>query len=182
MILFQEMDSEASAVADKGAEDTYVADPDIEIFSDNSKHCKEQRTPEAAWILVCLLLLYTLINRANGSVLHEIVQLYNRQINRTSKNNKPYSRSLMIFCLTIAGYSARAYRFLREVSKNCIPAPDTLRKYRKRVDGSPGFSAAALQMIKNKVIELQVDARKLFVSISCDDMSIRQHIWFTGKN
>ena len=42
------------------------------------------------------------------------------------------------------------------------------------MDGSPGFSAAALRMLKRKVAELEETSRKLFVSISCDDMSIRK--------
>ena len=79
----------------------------------------------------------------------------------------------MIFCMTLAGYSARAYSFLRDVANKCLPSQKTLRNYQKRVDGSHGFSAAALQKIKRKVAELEEKSRQLFVSISCDDMSIR---------
>lgn len=97
-----------------------------------------------------------------------------------SRRNKPYSRPLMIFCLTIAGYSARAYKCLRETAKNCLPSTETLRKYRKRVDGSPGFSVPALKMIQRKVEEMKTNSKNLFLSLSCDDMSIRKHVWFTG--
>jgi hypothetical protein len=41
----------------------------------------------------------------------------------------------------------RAYSYLRNSVKNCLPSIGTLRKYRNRVHGSPGFSLAALHMI-----------------------------------
>ena len=107
------------------------------------------------------------------SVINEIFKLYMGKSIKQSKCTKPYSRQIMIFCMTLAGYSARAYSFLRDVANKCLPSQKTLRNYRKRVDGSPGFSAAALQMIKRKVAELEEKSRQLFVSISCDDMSIR---------
>jgi len=154
-------------------------DPDIEIFSDKSI-MKKQGTPAAAWILVCLLLLHTLKNSANSSVIHELFQLYSHTLIHNSKANKPYSRSMMIFCMTMAGYSTRAYKYLREVAKNCLPTTGTLRKYRKRVDGSPGISAAALQMITRQVNKLKHTSQRLFISLSCDDMSIMQNVWFTG--
>lgn len=156
-------------------------DPEIEIMSrDNNNNNKNQKTPVAAWILVMLIFLNMIQNNSSGSVIIEMFQLYLRQTVVNSKRTKPYTKAIMIFCLTLAGYSARAYKFIRGVSKNSLPSMSTLRKYRKRVDGSPGFSSAALQMVRNKVAEMNKISRKLYVSLSCDDMSIRQHVWFTG--
>jgi len=45
------------------------------------------------------------------------------------------------------------------------------------VDGSPGFSLCALRMVKSKVEELAQDSKKLYLSLSCDDMSIRYDIY-----
>jgi hypothetical protein len=139
-----------------------------------------QTAPVAAWILVLLLLLYTIQNNCKGNIISEIFKLYLRQACVNKKHTKPFSREIMIFCLTLAGYSARAYKFLRDTAKNCLPSERTLRRYRRRVDGSPGFSASALKMIRNKVHEMASMSHKLFLSLSCDDMSIRQHVWFTG--
>lgn len=162
-------------------------DPEIELLSSISNNSctnskvKSPGAPAAAWILVCLFLLFQLLNNTSENVIREMFILYIRQSCRGSKSNQPYSRALMMFCLTIAGYSARSYRYLREVAKKCLPSLETLRKYRKRVDGSPGISAAALKMIKAKAAELNLSSRKLFIGLSCDDMSIRQHVWFTGR-
>ncbi len=67
------------------------------------------------------------------------------------KINKAYGKRMMIFCLTLAGYSWKAYSFLRKTVRNCLSCRDTLRKYCNKVDGSPGFSLSALQMVKSKV-------------------------------
>lgn len=162
--------------------DLGAPDPDIEIMSRDIPPApkKFQRTPVSAYILVLVMVLYMIQANTSANVIIELFQLYLRQTVTNSKRTKPYSKAIMIFCLTLAGYSARAYKFLRGVAKDCLPSVVTLRKYRKRVDGSPGFSKAAFQMIKNKVEEMEKKSRKLFISISCDDMSIRQHVWFTG--
>ena len=89
------------------------------------------------------------------------------------KRNKAYSRKIMIFCMTLVGYSTKAYSFLRESAQKCLPSVQTLRNYRKRVDGSPGFSTTAMNMIKQKVTEMHNESKQLFLSVSCDDMSIR---------
>ena len=59
------------------------------------------------------------------------------------------------------------------VCTKCLPSVQTLRNYRKRVDGSPGFSTTAMNMIKQKVTEMHNESKQLFLSVSCDDMSIR---------
>ena len=166
-------------------------DPEIDILPGPSststsntsntsrKDSKSQRTPVPAWNLClillccCSLLISTEKNNSADGVICELFQLYVEKNVKQSKRTTKYSRQIMIFCMTLAGYSARAYSFLRDAANKCLPSPNTLRNYRKRVDGSPGFSAAALQMIKRKVAELHEKSRHLFVSISCDDMSIR---------
>ena len=139
-------------------------DPCIEIFSENkTANMRNQQVPFAAWLLVLLLALYTAQTNNSGNVLCEIFQLYTRQQIVNRKRGKPYSRAVMIFCLTLAGYSVRAYKFLRTTVANCLPCIRTLRRCRHRADGSPGFSSSALQMIKNKVSEMSAASKKLFV-------------------
>lgn len=90
-----------------------------------------------------------------------------------NRRNKPHSRQIMIFGMTLVGYSTKAYNFLRDSANKCLPSLQTLKNYRKRVDGSPGFSTTAMNMLKRKVTEMHSDSKQLFVSVSCDDMSIR---------
>lgn len=114
-------------------------------------------------------------------IIGELAQLSLERSLKEKRRTRPYSRSVMIFCLTLAGYSAKAYNFLRGAFNKCIPSPDTLRNYRMRVDGSPGYSRSALSMIKRKVSEMEKSSKRLFLSLSCDDISIMEHIWFTGR-
>ena len=51
----------------------------------------------------------------------------------------------MIFCLTLAGYSVKAYNFLRGAALNCMPTVRTLRTYRKRADSTPVFHFISLK-------------------------------------
>ena len=37
-------------------------------------------------------------------------------------------------------------------------------------------------MVTNKVLEMSTTSKKLFLSVSCDDISIRKHAWFNGSH
>ena len=128
-------------------------------------------TPAAAWVLVTIMLLSYLQQR-RGNIFCDISNL-TLDTKKGEKRKKPYHRKIMIFCLTLAGYSVKAYNFLRGEALNCLPTVRTLRTYRKRADSTPGFSTSAFSMVQRKVQEMTDQGQKLFVSISCDDMSIR---------
>ena len=153
-----------------------ATDPELEQLeyrSFSTADTKPTRTPAAAWLLTTLFLLYWLQRSYSDNVISELCTLVAQGKTRQTRQNQPYSKRVMIFCMTLAGYSWHAYSFLRTTLKNCLPCRSTLTKYRNKVDGSPGFSVSALKMVKNKVQELAADSKKLYLSLSCDDKSIR---------
>lgn len=129
--------------------------------------------PAAAWVLLSVFLLYYLQKNYSDNVIREISDEIVQSAHRGKRRNTPFSKRIMIFSLTLAGYSSRAYRYVRSVANNSLPSRQTLQKYRNRVDGSPGFSSTALKMITSKAEEMSIESKKLFLSLSCDDMSIR---------
>lgn len=151
-----------------------AGDPELEnYYTAVRKPVNKPDIPLVTWVLVSLFLLSAIQKNAADSLIGEISQLFACAQLNGHRRNKPYSKRIMIFCLTLAGYSAKAYRYLRSSVNYCIPSPETLKNYRNRVDGSPGFSAAALNMVKLKVSEMSECSKKLFLSLSCDDISIR---------
>jgi len=155
-----------------------AGDPEVEDLRNVKCAPRNQYyLPAAAWVLTTLFLLSVLKRTTTDNVICEVAGLLGTASQRKGKQNKPYSKNLMIFCLTLAGYSWKAYCYLRNTAKNCLPCRETLRKYRNKVDGSPGFSLSALRMVRNKVVEMAGDSKKLFLSVSCDDMSIRLGIY-----
>ena len=79
-------------------------------------------------VCCCFMLLSKLKNKSADSVIGDIFQLYTEKTIKQSKRTKPYSRQIMIFCMTLAGYSSRAYSFLRDVVNKCLPSHRTLKK------------------------------------------------------
>jgi len=121
------------------------------------------------WLLLVIFLLSYIqsLNNTADSIVGEISKLYlSSQNKNTGRRNTSYSKQVMIFGLTVAGYSAKSYRYLRNVFNNCLPSPQTLKKYRNRVDGSPGFSTIALKMVTNKVLEMSSTFRSLGCKLS----------------
>ena len=76
-----------------------------------SDHCyanPSQPIHAVTWFLVVIFLLSYLnsINNPVIGVFGEIYKLYSSvPTGRKSRRNKPYSKELMIFCMTLAGYS-----------------------------------------------------------------------------
>ena len=134
------------------------------------------------WLLVVIFLINFISEKqqvTNNSILDEIIYLYLKVKKKEQKRNcQPFSKQMMMFCMTLAGYSKKAYISLRKTFEKLLPSASTLTRYRNRIDGSPGFSTPALNMIKSKVEEKRNEGKQLYLSLSCE--SIQSHTWFNG--
>jgi hypothetical protein len=83
--------------------------------------------------------------------------------------------------LSLHFYSSTAYSYVRKQFGNCLPHPNTLRKWYSTVDGSPGYIAEALHAAKQKIAELKQKGKQLVCSLIIDKMAIPQHIDWNGK-
>ncbi|XP_065672043.1 uncharacterized protein LOC136089878 [Hydra vulgaris] len=72
----------------------------------------------------------TTLNRLNPGV----KDLNQRELK--SKSKLKYSPSLRTFALTLHFYSAKAYDYVRPSFNNCLPHPDTLRKWYSSINDS----------------------------------------------
>jgi len=124
------------------ARDVDPGDPELEElqYSSGVKSTNVKKTPEAAWVLTTVFLLSVLQRIYHSeNVISEIAANFAKVDVRKKKENQPYSRRIMIFCLTLAGYSWNAYNFLRSTVNNSLPCRRTLTKFRNKADGSPGI-------------------------------------------
>ena len=62
----------------------------------------------------------------------------------------------------------------------CLPAPKTISKWYSSVDGSPGYTKESLNALKLVAQNNRTD-HPILCSLLMDEMSIRQHIEFTGN-
>lgn len=88
-----------------------------------------------------------------------------------------YSPQLRAFALTINFYSPKAYNYIRQVFKNKLPAPSTIRLWYSNTNGSPGFTQEAVDILKKKV-EAAGD-KKLYACLTMDEMAIRKQIQYS---
>lgn len=92
-----------------------------------------------------------------------------------------YCPELGSFGLTLNFYSPKAYIFLREKFNNSLPHPKTLSKWYKTVNGAPGFTEEALNVLKIKAEEANLKNYQIICNLVIDEMSIRKQVEFTGK-
>ena len=73
---------------------------------------------------------------------------------RASGNKKgKYAPELRSFALTLHFYSKKAYLYVKKVFNTCLPHTSTIKKWYQVVDGSPGFTKEALEVLKRKAEE-----------------------------
>ena len=113
----------------------------------------------------------------------EIIRSFNRRTSKQSNfRNEPYSLEIRKFSITMFSYSAKSYSYLREVFNNSLPSRNTILSWLNKVDSSPGYNTGSLLMIREKVKDFQEKQSSLYLSLSVDDVSIRQHMELSGQN
>lgn len=103
--------------------------------------------------------------------------------NETS-DNRWYSRVIRTFALTLFIISPAAFRYVRDKFNKTLPCPSTFRKWyaESNLKCSPGILIEAMKTLKGMVDEANQTGRKIFVSLSFDEMAIRRHVqWLHEK-
>ncbi|KAL4103296.1 hypothetical protein QTP88_018673 [Uroleucon formosanum] len=61
-----------------------------------------------------------------------------------------------------------------------LPDVSTIRKWYSKLDGLPGMTKESFQAISLKVKEMKVNGKQLYGCLVMDEMSIKQHVHWTG--
>lgn len=89
-----------------------------------------------------------------------------------------YSPELRKFALTLNFYSPRAYSYVRKCFDTCLPHPRTVSKWYQTINGEPGFTKEAMNVMTLKAANSE---NPLLCSLVMDEMAIRKNIEFDGK-
>lgn len=73
-------------------------------------------------------------------------------------------------------YSPNAYRYIRNIFNNNIPAPVTMRVWYRSVDGEPGITDEALCILNRKAKEYEDAKKVLLISLISDEMAIKKAV------
>jgi len=101
-----------------------------------------------------------------------------RQLNIT--HGQTITPALRKFALTLHFYSPSAYDYVRNIFSKSLPHVSTLRKWYSTVNGLPGFSSESFRAIAMKVEEMKKCGKQLFGCMIIDEMSVKQHVNWTG--
>jgi len=101
-----------------------------------------------------------------------------RQLNIT--HGQTITPALRKFALTLHFYSSSAYDYVRNIFSKSLPHVSTLRKWYSTVNGLPGFSSESFRAIAMKVEEMKKCGKQLFGCMIIDEMSVKQHVNWTG--
>ncbi|KAL4136407.1 hypothetical protein QTP88_007955 [Uroleucon formosanum] len=84
------------------------------------------------------------------------------------------------FAMTLHFYSPSAYNYVRTIFSKALPDVSTIRKWYSKLDGLPGMTKESFQAISLKVKEMKVNGKQLYGCLVMDEMSIKQHVHWTG--
>lgn len=97
---------------------------------------------------------------------------------RQGPKRQKYVPRLRAFALTLHFYSPKAYNFVREEFNNSLPSISTIAKWYQTVNGEPGFTKEAFQVLEIKVEEVSHKGENVICNLVLDEMAIRKK--FTG--
>jgi hypothetical protein len=95
-------------------------------------------------------------------------------------SGKSICPNLRKFAMTLHFYSPSAYAYVRTVFNKALPDVSTIRKWYSKVDGLPGMTKESFQAISLKVKELRENGKQLYGCLIMDEMSIKQHVHWSG--
>jgi len=99
--------------------------------------------------------------------------------NTNHKIPKNYSPAVRQFALSLHLFSTKAYNYVRKQFNTILPHARTLSKWYSHVDAKPRFTSEA---IKTLALKVKFSEAPVVCSLMLDEMAIRQHIEFDGKN
>ena len=114
-----------------------------------------------------------------NAIVNEYVKKQKLSEEKSTRNSK-YSDDIIKFAMTLQGYSTKAYNFVRETFDKCLPGKSTIYRYLSKLDVKEGFQESTLYLLKEKSNCYREKNVNLFVSLSIDDISIRQHLQVVG--
>lgn len=96
-----------------------------------------------------------------------------------TKQGSRYSEDIRTFAMGMHYHSPAAYEFAKEKlsSGDDLPHKSTIAQWYNVVDCSPGISAAALEIVSNKVKAMNEKGKPLFANLVMDEMSIRKQLF-----
>lgn len=87
-----------------------------------------------------------------------------------------YSEKIRQFCMGIEYCSPAAYRYVRKVFHNHLPAPETMRRWYKSINGDPGITTESLNILQQKAEAMAKDGKKLLLALMCDEVAIKKSV------
>lgn len=100
------------------------------------------------------------------------------------KLSRKYEVGVRKFAVTTHFYSPSAYKYLRSQLGNILPHVKTLARWYSTIDGAPGFTKEALNMLslKAKICAEMTPPKKILCSLVFDEMAIKQQKEYDGSS
>ncbi len=112
-----------------------------------------------------------------------LIQIFDRmkQSRKGHLSRESFPEELKAFAITLQFYSTKAYEYVRKTFLKALPHVSTIRSWYSSMDGSPGLSDPALQLIRQRVEEEYHKDNKVILAIMVDDMSIKKQLEYSDK-
>jgi hypothetical protein len=117
----------------------------------------------------------------DGVPLSLMTRLIRKKTTGGRADKSKYDATLRSFALTLNFYSTKAYEYVRETFNLCLPHTSTIRNWYEGVNGEPGFTAEAFDVLKKHAEAAREVRKTVYCSLVLDEMSIRQHLEWTGR-
>jgi hypothetical protein len=116
------------------------------------------------------------LNAENCVVLESLSEVHQKLIKRKLGKKVKYSHKLRQFAVTLHFLSPKAYEFVRTKFDTFLLSTRTIGKWFQNINAEPGFTKEALKT------KMQHSEIPLLCALLIDEMAIRKHLEWDGKN
>ena len=109
-------------------------------------------------------------------------ELMKRLVSQKKKKNLgAYPPELRSFAMTLKFYSTKAYNYVRKSFDLGLPHVSVIRSWYSSMNGEPGFTKDAMTALNAKVLAAKRDNQEVVCALMLNEMSIRKHVEWDGK-
>ena len=123
----------------------------------------------------CAILLENTFSGVSRKMMERLVQ------QKKKKSSSAYPPELRSFAITLKYYSSKAYQFVRKSFDLALPHPSVIRSWYSSIDSEPGFTKPTFSALAAKVAASKKTGEKVICSLMLDEMSIKKHFEWNGK-
>ena len=120
----------------------------------------------------------SMLTVSGSAITNDLLHRLSKQQKAGHLLRKKYTAALSQFALTLNFYSAKAYKYVRNIFDLCLPHPTVIQNWYRSIHGEPGFTKESFHILRQHVA---TQNKPVICNMTMDEMAIKKHVEWDEK-